>query len=159
MINFCKQVYHLLIVVGDGLRPFVLFAMRLFWGGMFFLTGIDKLSHIGPIIDYFQSLGIPFPTLQAYLVGCIETVGGACLFVGFASRLVCLPLMAVMIVALLTAHREAVSMILINPQEITMQTPFNFFLTALIIFVCGPGMISADALIKRWDASYADPSK
>lgn len=149
MFNFAKRFYASLIIVGNFLQSFVLLGIRAFWGWEFFLTGRDKLSNISPIIDYFQSLGIPFPTLNTYMAASIECVGGFCLLIGFASRLVSLPLMIVMTVAFLTAHREAVVMIIENPQNFISQSPFNFFLATLIVFVFGPGAISVDAILKR----------
>lgn len=139
-----------LIQVGTFLQSFVLLAMRLFWGWQFFTSGRDKLLNISPIIDYFGTLGIPLPTINAYTAASIECVGGLCLLIGLASRLVSIPLMIVMFVALLTAHHEAFVNAFENPQAFVQQGPFNFFLTALIVFAFGPGIFSLDALIKRF---------
>jgi putative oxidoreductase len=149
MISFLKSTYFLLIKVGNGLQPLVLLAMRFFWGWFFFSGGRDKLSNIAPIADYFHSLGIPLPELNAYIAGSIECVGGFCLMIGLAARLVSLPLMVVMIVALATAHHEAFANIFTDPLNFTQQTPFNFLFVALLIFIFGPGALSCDALLKR----------
>lgn len=149
MFNFLKNAYAYLISIGNFLQSFVLLAIRLFWGWEFFTGGRDKLSNIGPIIDYFQSLGIPFPTLNAYTAASIECVGGLCLIFGFASRLASIPLMIVMIVALATAHHDAFAKILKDPVNFTEQTPFNFLLASLLVFTFGPGVISIDAALKR----------
>lgn len=148
-MEFFKSFYSSLIKVGNFLQSFILLAMRLFWGWQFFSTGFNKLSDISPIIEYFQSLGIPLPTLNAYLVASIECVGGLCLMLGLASRLVSIPLMIVMVGALLTAYPDTISKIVEDPLSVAALTPFTFLLTSLIVFAFGPGIFSLDALFKR----------
>jgi len=142
--------YSGLITLGTFLQPFILLAIRLFWGWEFFDGGLGKLKDINPVIEYFGSLGIPFPTLNAYLVGSIETVGGLCLLLGFASRLAAIPLMCVMGVALFTAYPDVVTKMFADPLAFTHMEPFNFLLASLLIFAFGPGYISIDALLKRF---------
>lgn len=137
-----------LVYFGEGLQHLILLAMRLYWGLSFFMTGIGKLSNITPVIDYFHSLGIPFPTLNAYAAASVETVCGLCLAIGLASRLVSIPLIIVMIVAYSTAHVDAVKTIFDDPQNFVSQQPFNYLLTGLIVLAFGPGIFSVDALIK-----------
>lgn len=149
MLQSLKNSYLFLIRAGTFLQSFLLLAMRLFWGWQFSSAGRDKLLNISPIIEYFQSLGIPFPTINAYTAASIECFGGLCLLFGFASRLAAIPLMIVMIVAMVTAHHDAFINVFNNPQGLIQQTPFTFFLTALIIFAFGPGTFSLDALVKR----------
>lgn len=149
MLRFAKKFYTSLIQIGQFLQSFVLLATRLFWGWEFFAAGRGKLSNINPVIEFFHELGIPFPTLNAYTAASIECVGGICLIIGFASRLVSLPLMIVMVVAMLTAHHDAVVTLFDDPQNFVEQLPFNFFLTSLLIFTFGPGAISLDAVLQR----------
>jgi putative oxidoreductase len=150
MITSCKAAYCRLISIGDCLQAFLLLAMRLYWGGSLMLAGWGKVQHIGSTSDFFASLGIPFAFVNAYLVGYIELVGGACLVLGFASRLVCIPIMCVMLVALLTAHQPALINALQAPKELIAQPPFTYLLTVLIVFAFGPGKISVDYLIERF---------
>jgi len=49
-------------------------------------------------------LGIPFPTLSAALAGRTELFGGLALAAGVFARLVALPMIFTMIVAMATAH-------------------------------------------------------
>ncbi len=51
-------------------------------------------------------LGLPLPTLMAFLAGWTEILGAVFLAVGFAVRWISLPLIATMVVAALTAHWE-----------------------------------------------------
>lgn len=148
MISFAQKAYVFLIAVGNSLQPFILLGMRLFWGWYFFSGGWDKFGDIDSVADYFHSLGIPFPTLNAYMASTVECVGGFCLMIGLAARLVSLPLMCVMIVALLTAHHDAVASIISDPLNLTKQSPFCFLFTSLLIFSFGPGPFSCDGLFK-----------
>lgn len=149
MLQFFKDFYLSIINAGIFLQSFILLAIRLFWGWEFFTSGRDKLLNITPIIKYFQSLGIPFPTVNAYIVGSIECFCGLCLMIGLGSRLLAIPLMIVMIVALITAHHDAFINIFNDPQEFVSQGAFMFFFISLIVFAFGPGIFSLDALIKR----------
>lgn len=145
-----RTFYRGLIHLGRFLSPFLLFAIRVFWGFLFLQAGWGKLQNIEPVIEFFTGLGIPLPTLNAYLVALIETVGGALLIIGLGSRLAAIPLAITMIVALLTAHHESVVKFLDDPEVLTKQSAFGFLLAALIVFCFGPGMFSIDGILKRF---------
>lgn len=149
MTRFFYNFYNALISCGTFFQSILLLAMRLFWGGSFMISGWGKLHHISSVSDYFSSLGIPFPTINAYLSGGTELICGFCLLIGLASRLTTLPLIIVMIVALLTEHHAATINAWQDPQNFINQLPFNYLLTALIVFAFGPGKISADFLIQK----------
>lgn len=149
MIALIKKFYLLIIRFGKYLQPVLLLAMRLFWGWQFFIGGWHKLHKIASIGDYFATLGIPWPLLNAYLVSSIEFVGGFLLLIGLASRLASIPLSIIMVVALLTAHPIPFAELLNDPQKLVDQAPFNFLLTSLIVLAFGPGAFSIDALLKK----------
>jgi putative oxidoreductase len=150
MSSFCKNFYLIIISVGNSLQSILLLAMRIYWGGSLILSGLGKLYNISASSEYFFSLNIPFPTINAYLVGSIECVGGFCLFIGLASRLASIPVICILIGALLTEHREALINALNDPQNLIIQLPFNYLLTAFIVLAFGPGKISIDFLIKKF---------
>jgi putative oxidoreductase len=150
MSELGKIFYLMIISIGNSLQPILLLAMRIYWGGSLILTGFGKLYNISAISEYFFSLNIPFPTINAYLVGSIELVGGFCLFIGLASRLASIPVICILIGALLTEHREALLNALNDPQNLIIQLPFNYLLTALIVLAFGPGKISIDFLIEKF---------
>ena len=136
--------------VFDYLRSPLLLALRLFIGWQFFITGKGKLEHLDRVTQFFTSLHIPMPHLNAIFVGTLETVGGLLLLVGLASRLIAVPLAINMIVAYLTADREAVVNMFSNPDGFTQAEPFLFLLVSLIVIAFGPGLFSLDELIARW---------
>ncbi len=70
---------------------------------VFFPEGLQKL--IFPNIlgaGRFTNIGIPFPDIMGPFVGVVETVCGALIIIGFATRLAAIPLIIVMIVAILS---------------------------------------------------------
>jgi putative oxidoreductase len=70
------------------------------------------------------------------------------LIVGLASRLTAIPITIVMIVAYLTADFESVTSFFSDPDKLVKADPFPFLISALIIFVFGPGKFSIDAAIQ-----------
>jgi putative oxidoreductase len=92
-----------------------------------------------PVTEFFASLGIPLPTLNAYFIGSLECFGSLLLIIGLASRPLSLLIVISMAVAYLTADFEAVSNIFSNPDKFVKADPFPFLLTALIVLVFGPG--------------------
>jgi len=128
--------------------PFLLI-LRLYWGWSFFVTGKGKLLNLDKTADFFGSLGLPLPTLNALLAGSTECFGGLLLLIGLGARLVSVPLAFTMVVAYLTADREALFGIFSDPDKFLAADPFLFLLTTLIILAFGPGAFSIDWLIAR----------
>lgn len=135
--------------IGRFLQPILLLAIRLYWGYAFLMAGYGKLQNIAPVIKFFTSLNIPYPEISAYLVGVVELVGGLLLILGLWSRIAAFPLAIVMIVALYTAHYDAVQGIVDNPQRFINQLPFNYLMTTLIVLAFGPGVFSIDYIRGR----------
>jgi putative oxidoreductase len=133
--------------------PFLLL-LRLYWGWSFFQTGKGKLFNHPQTAEFFASLNLPLAGLSAWMAGATECFGGLLLLVGLASRLTCIPLIFIMIVAYLTAENEALRAIFSDPDKFTSATPFLFLLTAVIVLIFGPGRFSLDTLIeKKWTSS------
>lgn len=149
ILNPFIRFYEWLIALGTWLQDPLLLFMRLYWGGSFLIAGLNKFSHLDKVSSYFNTLGIPWPELNAHLITYLEFFGGVCLIIGFASRLAALPLMFAMIVALMTANIKEVKGIFTDPQTLINQTPFSFLFFTVLIFIFGPGRISIDYLLKK----------
>ena len=89
----------------DGLAPL---ALRLYLVPVFWMAGTQKLSHIDSTIDWFGNpdwgLGLPFPTLMAYMAAYTEAIGALLLLVGLATRWISVPLIVTMLVAIFAVH-------------------------------------------------------
>ena len=128
--------------------PFLL-AVRLYWGWQFMQAGWGKLHDIGKVIGFFTDLGIPAPVLNAYFVSALEFGGGLLLLLGLGSRLIALLLTVDMIVAYITADREALFSIISNPDKFTAAAPYTFLVASLLVLIFGSGWFSLDALATR----------
>jgi putative oxidoreductase len=150
--DLLRRTYELLIAGSTVLQSPFLLLLRLYFFWQLFLTGKGKLANIGKVSEFFASLGIPLPTFNAYFIGSLECFGSLLLIVGLASRPLCLMIAVSMLVAYLTADFEAVSSIFSDPDKFVKADPFPFLLTAIIVFIFGPGKYSIDAVL-NWGST------
>ena len=148
-MNALKTAYGLLVKLGNCLQSPLLLAMRLYWGWPLFQTGKGKLMNLDRTAEFFSTLHIPMPKINAIMAGSTECFGGLLLCLGLGSRLVSIPVAFTMIIAYVTADAEAFRSVLSNPDKFTGAAPFLFLLTALVILAFGPGAISLDCMIGR----------
>jgi putative oxidoreductase len=141
----------MLIGIANWLQSILLLIFRLTWGWQFFTTGQGKLQNHAKVVEFFTSLNIPFPDLNAWFVGGVETVGGVLLLAGLASRPVGLILTINMIVAYLSVDddRAKVFNVLKEPDKFLQADPFFFLLTAALVLAFGAGIFSVDAILAR----------
>lgn len=89
----------------DFLAPLLL---RLYLAPVFWESGMNKLNSMQATIAWFGNadwgLGLPFPTLLAWLATLTEVGGAVFLLLGLAVRWVSIPLMVTMAVAAVTVH-------------------------------------------------------
>ena len=70
----------------------------------FYEPAVKKWQDIDGIATWFGSMGIPFPTLNAYMAATTELLGVVLLTLGLFTRLISVPLLVVMVVAIVTVH-------------------------------------------------------
>jgi putative oxidoreductase len=133
--RFCQSVLLLLI--------------RIYFFWQLFKIGLGKLQNITFVIGYFTKLGIPYPDINAYVVGGTECFGGVLIVAGLASRLAAIPVTIAMAVAYWVVDKDAVLNIWGHPDKFVKAAPFPFFLAALIVLCFGPGWFSLDAIFGR----------
>jgi len=144
-------LYDLLVWIGNHLQSPLLLFMRIVWGGQLIQAGWGKLTHIDKPIEYFTSLGIPFPAENAWLVGFTETFGGLFLILGLLSRLTSIPLTINFIVAYITTEQDGLKDLLsFDTDKFCADTAFPYLATAVVVLIFGPGAFSVDYLIARW---------
>lgn len=127
----------------------LLFLLRFYWGLSFAQTGWGKFKNLERTVSYFADLGIPAPKLNALMAASTECFGGALLLVGLFSRVVSVPLAVTMIVAYITADREALQAIFSDTEKFVTAAPFLFLLTSVIVLAFGPGKLSLDHLLAQ----------
>lgn len=114
--------YRLTALLGTVIRPvdgIPSLLLRLYLVPVFLDASMNKLNWhsesglaaltINPsVVEWFGNaewgLGLPFPTLMAYLAAYTEFFGALALLVGLATRWVSIPLMVTMVVAAVTVH-------------------------------------------------------
>jgi len=150
LINLLRSAYELLICCAKCLQSPLLLFLRVYFFWQLFLTGKGKLEHIDRISEFFSSLHIPMPTLNAWLAGSTECFGGLLLVFGLCSRAAAIPVAITMIVAYITADFDAVRGIFSMPDKFVADAAFPYLVSALIVLAFGPGIFSLDALLKRF---------
>ena len=149
LISIVTPLYQLFSNVSGNLQSPFLLAVRLYWGWQFAQSGWGKLHRLGGVTEFFASLNIPFPQMTAILVSNLEFVGGILLILGLASRLTGLILSVNMLVAYITADREALGSFLSDPGKFYAADPYTFLFASILMLIFGAGLFSADALIVR----------
>ncbi len=150
---WAEKIYGMLIAGGNAMQPVLLLLVRLYWGCQFVGTGWGKVHNLEKVTSFFTDLGIPAPALNAAFVSGLELVGGALLVIGLASRPIAFLMTINMLVAYVTADREALLSVFSDPGKFYGATPYTFLFAALLVLIFGPGRFSVDALLaKQWSA-------
>src|SRR5262245_33298596 len=76
--------------------------LRMMAGGVFLWEGILKFVYVNQGIGRFTKLGMPLPHVTADFVAWLEIVGGLLLLSGLLTRLISVPFIVEMIVAILS---------------------------------------------------------
>jgi putative oxidoreductase len=150
MMAKLEALYRWFVKMASALQSPFLLLIRLFWGWQFWQSGWAHLTNMPKFIEFFSSLGIPAPTLNAYFVAVLETVGGILLALGLGSRVISLLLAGDMFVAFVTADREALLSIFSETDKFYAAAPYTFLFAALIVLIFGPGKLSLDTLVAAW---------
>jgi putative oxidoreductase len=140
-------------------RAEVLLLLRLMAGGVFLSEGILKFVYTNQGVGRFTKLGMPFPAVTADFVACLEIVGGLLLLTGLLTRLISVPFIIEMIVAILStkiALYLGTSPLPLPPAlpKVGMwavlhesRSDYAQIMTTIFLLVNGPGKWSLDALL------------
>jgi len=122
------------------LKSSVLLFVRLTLAYGFYEPAMMKWKDMGAVSQWFASMGIPLPTLNAYMAATTEIVGVILLTLGLFTRLISLPMIVIMIVAIVTVHWVHGFSAAGNGFEI----PFYYILFLLTLITFGAGKFSLD---------------
>ncbi len=118
--------------------------MRVFTGALLIHHGFEKLNDINNFADAFvRPLHLPFPVTLSYVAAGSEIGGSWLLILGLGTRLGASAILGTMSVAIY--HAIATSGFNIYLLELLAL----YFASAFSIILLGPGMFSADYLIKH----------
>jgi len=143
----------------DGPRSILL--LRLMAGGVFFWEGILKFVYTNQGVGRFTKLGIPYPHFTATFIGGLEIAGGLLFLGGWMTRLISVPFVIEMIVAILSTK---ISLFLGTsplpappaPPKVgfwavlhEIRSDYAQILTSAFLLINGPGRWSLDAVLQR----------
>ena len=122
---------------------------RVVLGGLFLMSGIEKLAGVDQFAASLAKNGIPdqVAPMLAWLAAAVETIGGLCIVLGFATSWASLVLIAFTIAAAFIAHRFWDA-----PPDMRMMQIAHFEKNMMIagafclLYVAGGGPYSVD----RW---------
>ncbi len=129
-----------------SLRDLPLLAMRLILAYGFWNPAMMKWGNIDGIAEWFGSMGYPMPLFNAYTAATTELTGAILLFIGFGTRLISIPLIVVMLVAIFTVHLSGGFEAANNGFEI----PLYYLIMLFTLLIYGGGNISLIGLIKKF---------
>ena len=135
--------------------------LRLMAGGVFFWEGILKFVYVNQGVGRFTKLGMPFPHVTANFVAGLEIVGGLLLLSGLMTRLIAIPFIIEMVVAILSTK---ISLYLgtsplpppAAPPQVgawavlhEVRSEYAQILTVAFLLINGPGKWSLDAILGK----------
>ncbi len=135
--------------------------IRCMVGGVFLWEGVLKFVYTNQGVGRFTKIGFPAPALTADFVAVLEIVGGALLIAGFLTRLIAIPFVIEMVVAILSTK---VALYLgTSPLPLPPSLPqigawavlheirsdYAQIMSVLFLFCAGPGPWSVDAIRAR----------
>lgn len=139
---------HYLLVTNTDMIDFAILLARLFIGACFVIHGLGKLGLVGSgnmagFVGWLQSLGLPYPAVQARLAMLAEIVGGAMITVGFGTRIGLILCFSTMVMAATIGHKGGGYLITNNPPG--LEYALNLAVICIVMFLLGPGSYSLDA--------------
>lgn len=129
--------------LSEYLQSLSLLLARLAVAYGFYEPAMMKWNDMASVAQWFDSMGIPFPTLNAYMAAATEISGVVLLTLGFLTRLISIPLIVVMIVAITTVHLQHG----FNAGDNGFEIPLYYMLFLLIFLSHGAGKFSLDHIV------------
>jgi putative oxidoreductase len=129
-----------------SLAPFTEPLIRIVAGGSLAIHGFPILfGHTAEAAKFLESVGFENAIFWAYVVGLVEFVCGLCLAAGFLTRLVAVPIIGFLLVAIATYHWQFG----FAWENRGIEYPLFWAIVVVHFLVHGGGAWSLDALIGK----------
>jgi putative oxidoreductase len=142
-VNRAALIYGRLVRGLEALLPLFDLSVRLYLAHIFWKGGMVKLSSwMSTVMLFTMVYDVPVlpPEIAAYLATAIELCGSFLLAIGLAGRWAALSLFGLNIVASISYGQLS---------EAALQEAFYWGLLFLYFVLHGPGLLSADALLRH----------
>ncbi len=139
-----KQIEEVLTLLGRS-EWVAQLLVRLFVGYFFMETGWGKLHNLDGFAQRFAGWGIPHPYFNAALSAYTEFIGGLLTVFGLGTRLVSIPMIINMLVAILKVNLMQVSSL----DDFSELDEPLYALVYLWLLLSGPGWVSIDYIVSR----------
>jgi len=143
-MNILQKYYNTISQI-EKARFIPLLFIRLVLAYGFYKPAAMKWQDINGIAEWFESIDIPAPLLNAYMAAGTETLGVILLTLGLGTRFISIPLIITMLVAIKTVHLSNGFEAGNNGYEI----PLYYSIMLITLFVGGSGKASLDYLIEK----------
>ncbi len=151
--------------------PAATILLRMMAGSVFLWEGILKFVYVNQGVGRFTKLGIPAPAAMATFDGVLEIAGGLLMMTGLLTRLVAIPFIIEMVVAMLTTkiplYLGTYPLPLPpSPPQIgfwavlhEIRSEYAQLMTTVFLLIVGPGRLSLDALVahRKREGGRAEP--
>ena len=127
------------------LKDFSLLFFRLILAYGFWSPAIMKWQGLEGTAGWFESMGYPLPMISTILAATPEILGVVLLTLGLGTRLIAIPLIFVMLIAILTVHLSSGFAAGDNGFEI----PLYYMLMLFSLTAFGGGKFSIDSLLRK----------
>ncbi len=138
------QIYGRVVGPLEALLPLFDLSVRLYVAHIFWKGGMVKLSSwMSTVMLFTMVYDVPVlpPEIAAYLATAVELGGSFLLAIGLAGRWAALSLFGLNIVAVLSYGQLS---------DAAIQEAFYWGILFLYFVLHGPGLLSIDALLRRW---------
>lgn len=143
LIMTIVQKYRSIVNKLNSLKDLPLLFARIVLAYGLYIPAMNKINNLSAITDWFGELGIPAPQLSAYLSAGTEASGIVLLSLGLGTRLISIPLIINMVVAIITVHWPNGFDAGNNGFEI----PVYYMVMLFTLLIFGPGKSSVDYLL------------
>ncbi len=126
--------------------------IRLMVGTVFLSEGIQKFLFPALLgTGRFEKIGLPAPEFLGPLVGSFEISCGILILIGLATRLVSIPLIAIMIIAIATTKCKILTEKGFWEMMHESRTDWAMLLGSVFLLIKGAGRWSADKILtEKW---------
>lgn len=144
-----QKIFEKILEKSSSLKDLSLLIVRLILAYGFYEPAMNKIKNFNAIVGWFgESLNLPFPYLNAVMATATEVAGVVLIALGLMTRIISIPMMVVMVVAIKTVHWTNG----FPASENGIEIPLYYMIMLFVLFTHGPGKFSLDETIfkKFW---------